>query len=187
MRHAIALAIGLAAALGNVPAQAAGERPLTQQDLNHGYAQVHAGLQQLARSGKLLLVKHESDAVDTVVTTLAKQLGELAGELEQLDRDDERLSLEEDGEAVIERLQDKAIMADRLDVMKPVSGKTGRRFERELLLTYMAGLHQLRFLASELDTADADRRRSAYLGKAVATIDAARRDVEGLLEKDYFR
>lgn len=181
------LAITLAAALGTAPARAGDERPLTQQELNHGYAQVHAGLEQLGRSGKLLLVKHESDAVDEVVSAMTKQMGALAGELEELDRDDERLSLEEDGEAAIERRQDKAIMADRLHAMKPVSGKTGRRFERELLLTYTAGLHQLRFLASELDAADADKRRSAYLGKAVAAIDAARRDIERLLEKDYFR
>lgn len=176
-----------AALFGAATAVAADDRPLTQQDLNHGYAQVHAGLKQLGRGGKLLLVKQESDAVDEVVGGIARRMDELAEGLDRLDREDERLRLDEDGEAAIERLQDKAIMADRFATMKPLSGKTGRAFERELLLSYLSGMHQLRFLASTLDEQDADARRSAYLAKAVREIDRSRDDVQKLLERDYFR
>lgn len=179
--------LGWVALLGAATATAVDERALTQQDLNHGYAQVHAGLKQLGRGGKLLLVKRESDAVDEVITGVAGTMDELAEALAELDRDDGKLRLDDDGEAAIERLQDKAIMADRFATMKPMSGKTGRAFERELLLSYLSGLHQLRFLASTLDEQDADRRRSAYLAKAVGAIDRARDDVQELLERDYFR
>lgn len=178
--------LGCAALFGAATALA-GDRPLTQQDLNHGYAQVHAGLKQLGRGGKLLLVKQESDALDEVIGGVAGRMDELAEGLDRLDREDERLRLDEDGEAAIERLQDKAIMADRFATMKPVSGKTGRAFERELLLSYLSGMHQLRFLASTLDEQDADRRRSAYLAQAVREIDRSRDDVQKLLEREYFR
>ena len=174
-------------ALCAATATAADDGALTQQDLNYGYAQVHAGLKQLGRGGKLLLVKQESDAVDELVGGIAKRMDELAEALEKLDREDRRLRLDEDGEAAIERLQDKAIMADRFAVMKPVSGKTGRAFERELLLSYMSGMHQLRFLASTLDEQDADKARSAFLAQAVKAIDGARDDVQKLLERDYFK
>lgn len=176
-------AVPLAAA----PVALAGDKRLSQQELNYGYASLHDAAKGLRHSDKIFLIKFESDACQAVVTDLSQSMGRLAAALEELDHADPDLRLDADGLPAIETRKRDAVTRARLASFMPLKGRTGVNFERTLLLSESGALNQLQHLIAELDEADPDPRRSAVLQQAHREVTRLYRDVVDLLERQYFR
>ena len=138
----------------------------TQLDLlNQGYSLLYADVSGLKLVDKLLLVKFESDQTHKVVTAISDYAGELAGQLEALAKRYPSLRIDLKPLPEIEQRKQAAAQKARVLSFAPVVGRTGRDFERTLLLTLSGGLNQLRFLAKV--TADEERndeRRKLLIG-----------------------
>ena len=178
-------AIVLVGALLAAPAAAG--KPLSQAELNHGYASLYQAARGLRHSDKIFLVKFESDAVQGVVEDLSGSMDRIAEDLQALAAADPRVKLDDDGNAEIEKRKREAVTRDRLMGFKPITGRTGRDFERTLLLSHSGALNQLQFLVSELDAADPDPQRSAMLQRTHRTVVRLYGEVVALLEREYFR
>ena len=175
----------LAGTLQATPAAAAAA--LSQQELNQGYAALYDAAKGLRHSDKIFLVKFESDAVQGVVEDLSRSMDGITNDLEALAAADPRVKLDDDGIPAIERRKRDAVTRDRLLSFKPLTGRTGKNFERTLLLSESGALNQLQFLVSELDEADPDPQRSALLQRTHRTVVRLYGEVVALLDRDYFR
>jgi hypothetical protein len=180
------LPLALTACLAATPALA-GDKALSQRELNYGYASLYDSARGLRHSDKIFLVKFESEACQAVVKDLSDAMGRIAKNLEALDRDDAALRLDDDGMPELETRKRDAVTRDRLMSFKPVNGRTGMNFERTLLLSESGALNQLQFLISELDAADPDPRRSAVLKEAHAEVVRLYGRVVNLLNREYFK
>lgn len=160
---------------------------LSEQQLNYGYASLYNSVKGLRHSDKIFLFKHESEAVEAVIKDLSDSMGRITAGLEELAQADARLRLDDDGLPVVEQRKRDAVTRDRLLSFKPIRGRTGKNFERTLLLSESGALNQLQFLVQELDEADPDPRRSAFLRKTHREMKRVNADVVGLLEREHFR
>jgi hypothetical protein len=177
---ALALALGLCG-------PAAAEEALSQQELNYGYASLYSACQGLRHSDKIFLIKFETDAVEKAVKDLSRSMDAIGKALEELAKADPKLKLDKDGMPVIETRKRDRVTRGRLLSFKPVAGRTGKDFERTLLLSESAALNQLQALAVELDESDPDARRSAFLKETRKTLLAHYDEIVDLLNREYFR
>src|SRR5687767_13200695 len=134
MNRPISLLLAATVLLGGGPALAADA--LTPRDLNHGYAQLRSIAGTLDFSGKLLLVKLESDAAEAYMKDVSESMEDVANALEELARADPRVKLEDDGLPPIEQRTRKAVTDDLVYSVRPVAGMTGRAWERAFILSH---------------------------------------------------
>lgn len=122
-----------------------------------------------------------------MIKDLSDSMGWITAGLEELAQADARLRLDDDGLPVVEQRKRDAVTRDRLLSFKPIRGRTGKNFERTLLLSESGALNQLQFLVQELDEADPDPRRSAFLKKTHRELKRVYAEVVALLEREHFR
>jgi nicotinamide riboside kinase len=79
-----------------------------------------------------------------------------------------------------------AIVWDRVADMAPIVGKTGKEYERTLLVSVIGPINSMRFLADVLREAETDKARQAFLGKVKDRFDGLFNRLVRLLEQDYF-
>jgi len=70
--------------------------------------------------------------------------------------------------------------------MAPIQGKTGKAFERALLLSQAGVLNNLRFLTQVIKDDEKSNQRKAFLSEAHARLDDLYQRVLNLLEREYF-
>lgn len=183
---AMLLTLSACAALGGK--KDLSERPVSEKNrvLSGGYGQLYEAASGLKLIDKLLLVKVESDEFDRVITAISTYAGELSEQLEQLDKDYPSLSIDKTYLPEMEVAKRKAAANARIKDLAPVVGRTGKDFERTLLLTESGGLNQQRYLAEVMIEAETSEQRKQFLrGVAKRYTELYRMDVE-LLNKSYF-
>jgi hypothetical protein len=70
--------------------------------------------------------------------------------------------------------------------MAPVVGKTGKAFERALLLSQVGVLNNIRFLAEVVKDAEKSEQRKVLLEEVRTRLNGLFQRVIDLLEQDYF-
>jgi hypothetical protein len=135
---------------------------------------------------KLLLVKYESDKVEAVIDDVAQSAAKLAQGLETLAKKEPRLNLKNPGLPAIEVKTRTSIQQDLVAQLAPIAGKTGRHFERTLLLSQSVVLNHLRHLIEHVHDAERQEERRAFLDRTHKTFDQLYERVNRLLEAHYF-
>lgn len=183
---ALLLALSACAALGGK--KDLSERPVGEKNrvLSGGYGQLYEAASGLKLIDKLLLVKVESDEFDRVITAISTYAGELSEQLEKLDKDYPSLSIDKTYLPELEVAKRKAASTARIKDLAPFVGRTGKDFERTLLLTESGAINQQKFLAEVMIEAETSEQRKTFLrGVAKRYGELYRMDVE-LLNKSYF-
>lgn len=156
------------------------------QELSYGYGQMYKTASGLKHLKKMLHVKVESGKVSTLIEDIAGYADKLAGQLEKLDREYPGLRIDDPGLPEVETKRRKAVVWDQVFIMAPIVGKTGKDFERTLLLSQAGVLNNVRFLAEVIKDSEKSDQRKTFLAEAKTRLDDLYQRVVKLLEQEYF-
>jgi len=155
-------------------------------ELSYGYGQLYKTASGLKHVKTALHVKVESRTINALVGDISNYAEQLTGQLEKLDRDYPALRIDDPGLPEIEMKRRKAVVWDQVFLMAPIEGKTGKAFERALLLSQAGVLNNLRFLAQVIKDDEKSNQRKAFLTETHTRLDDLYQRVVSLLEKEYF-
>jgi hypothetical protein len=177
----IAIAVGMSAC------SATKQQPVPVTDghrtVAEGYSLLYGTTSQQKDLKKLLSLKFESDAVDTLISELADYTGELSAQLEDMARRYPALTVDKQFLPVVEVKTREAISQETTAEFKSTKGKD---FERRLLLNQLTALGQEKNMAKvmvELETAE---ERRAFWRKTQQRFETLHGKVWRLLSEQYF-
>lgn len=182
-RWLLALALAVVASACSATRQQAVPAADGHRTVAEGYSLLYGITSQQKDLGKLLSVKLESDAVDTVISEIADYAGELSAQLEDMTRRYPALTVEQRFLPVVEVRTREAIAQETAAEFKSTKGTD---FERRLLLSQLSALGQEKNMARvmvELETAD---ERRAFWRKAQQRFETLHGKVWRLLSEQYF-
>lgn len=148
-----------------------------------GYSLVYGIASQQKDMKKLLWIKRESDPVDKVISAIADYTGELTTQLEDMAKRYPALTVQTQFLPTVEVKMRESVAAA---TTKEFLDSSGKDFERRLLLKQLTALETEQHLSKvmvELETAD---ERRAFWRGVEKRFGELRRDVEGLLQREYF-
>jgi len=146
----------------------------------HGYALLHEILEQERHVSKLLIIKEEREALETVIDAIAETCGTAYERLEELAEESPRLELSDTGLPLEEVRTRQAIAATRRDQLLASSG---REFELQLLWSQNEALTYAAHLADTLARREADPARLAFVRALWKDLTRLQEDVQALLRR----
>lgn len=170
------LAVSLACA-GTDPSTRAQRAPTAS---GHGYALLHAILEQEKQVSQLLIIKRDREALGSVIDEIAETCGSASKQLETLAARSPRLDLSDTGLPAEEVQTRLAIGATRRDLLL---ASTGNELELQLLLTQVEALTYAGHLADTLSRSEPDPERLAFVRALWKDLSNLLYDVQGLLRR----
>jgi hypothetical protein len=146
----------------------------------HGYALLYELLGQERHVSKLLLIKQERDALETVIDAIAETSGTAYDRLEELSQQSPRLDLSDTGLPAEEIRTRQAIAATRQDQLLAASG---RELELQLLWAQNEALTYMAHLADTLARSESDPARLAFVRALWKDSTRLLEDVQALLRR----
>lgn len=156
------------------------------RELSYGYGQLYKTASGLKHLKTALRVKAESDKVASLIEDISSYAEKLTAQLEKLDREYPSLRIDDSGLPEMEAKRRKAVVWDQIFVMAPIVGKSGKDFERTLLLSQAGVLNNVRFLAEVIKDAEKSDARRSLLQEIQIRLNGLYQRVIRLLEQDYF-
>jgi hypothetical protein len=126
----------------------------------HGYALLYQILGQERQVPKLLIIKEERPALESVIDAIGETCGTAYERLEQLAKQNPRIDLADTGLPAAELRTREAIAATRRDQLLAASG---REFELQLLWSQNEALTYAAHLADTLSRSEPDATRLAFV------------------------
>ena len=170
----VAISLGCASAPPPAPPRAVGAAS------RHGYALLYQILGQERQVSKLLIIKQERDALETVIDAISEDCGAAYDRLGELAKETPRLDLSDTGLPVAELRTREAIAATRQDQLLAASG---RELELQLLLSQNEALTYSAHLADTLARSEPDPARLAYVRALWKDLTSRLHDVQSLLRQ----
>lgn len=196
----ILLLSGLAASCGHLgkASQPSGDETATERtkapdltkqrlELSEGYSMLYRDASNLDLSKLILKVKFESDAMKAFVTDVAEAGGQLKQDLERISKNYPGVRIDLDPLPEMEKRKRAAVAKDRAKYFAPVVGRSGREYERTVLLSYANGLNHERHLCQVLAEAEPEASLKKVLLNAGKRYDGLYDRVTAMLEKEYFK
>jgi hypothetical protein len=162
---------------------------LSQQRLilAEGYSMLHKDAFTISSVRGLLLVKQESDEFNKVVSEVAEYGGKLKEELERLAKAYPGVRIDLDPLPEMEKRKRFATGWDKFKDVAPVTGKSGKEWERILLISLTNGLNQERHLAEEMAKEEPNEQLKKFLLEQEAAMTKLWERGEALLERRYYK
>jgi hypothetical protein len=153
------------------------------QLVSEGYTLMYDAASKLKFGDELLLVKIEADPVDEFISDISTYAGDLQGQFEELAERDPVVKLDLELLPAMEVMTRDSVTGERVPDLLSRSGKD---FERLLLLTQSGALNQSRHLARVMVDTETDPERKALWQEIQAQLDDLYDRTVNLLEQDYF-
>ena len=151
--------------------------------VSEGYSLMYDAASKLKFGDELLLVKIEADPVDEIISDISTYAADLQDQFEELAERDPVVKLDLDLLPAMEVMTRDSVAGERVPDLLSRSGKD---FERLLLLTQSGTLNQSRHLARVMvDTETNPERKALWLG-IQARLDHLYDRTVSLLQQDYF-
>ena len=157
-----------------------------RQVLSEGYSILYQDARKFDASELVLLVKAESDAMKKLVSSVAEMGDEMTKDLERIAKDYPGVRIDLDPLPEMEKRKRKAVGMTRAKEFAPVVGKSGREYERTVLLSFANGLNHERHLCKVMAEAETDAGLKKFLLDTETKYDALYEAAMTLLEKEYF-
>ena len=170
----VAASLGCASSGGPSRTQEARASP------GHGYALLYEILGQERQVSRLLVIKGEREALETIIQAIAETCGKAYERLEALGKADPGLELADTGLPSEEVKTRKAIAATRRDQLLAASG---RELELQLLLTQNEALTYMVHLADTLSRSESDPARLAFVRDLWKDLTQLQEDVLALVRQ----
>ena len=170
----------LAASIGCASSGEPGPARETHASSGHGYALLYEMLGQERQVSRLLLIKGERKALETVIQAIAKTCSQAYERLEALAKADPGLDLVDAGLPSEETRTRQAIASTRRDQLLAASG---RELELQLLLSQNEALTYMAHLADTLSRSEADPARLAFVRELWKDLTLLQEDVLALVRR----
>lgn len=170
----------LAALLGCAGTTAPSSRPRPAAPTGHGWALLHEILGQERQVSKLLLIKEERRALESVIDAIAETCDGAYEQVEELAEQDPRLDLSDTGLPAEELRTREAIAATRRDQLL---AEGGRDFEIQLLWSQNEALTYASHLADTLARSEPNAARLAFVRELWKDLTRLQHDVQALLRR----
>src|SRR5918996_5445661 len=151
--------------------------------VSEGYSLMYDAASKLRFGDELLLVKIEADPVDGIISDISTYAADLQGQFEELAERDPVVKLDLELLPAMEVMTRDSVAGERVPDLLSRSGKD---FERLLLLTHSGALNQSRHLARVMVDTETDPERKALWQEIQARLDDLYDRTVNLLEQDYF-
>jgi hypothetical protein len=152
----------VAALLGCASSGAPGRAQPARASSGHGYALLFAILGQERQVAKLLLIKGERDALETIIEAIAETSDQAYERLEAFAKADPSLDLADTGLPIEELRTRESIATARSEQLLAASGS---ELELQLLLSQNEALTYMAHLADTLSRRESDPARLAFVRK----------------------
>jgi hypothetical protein len=179
-RGQILLSLLLAASLGCANAGAPSSPREEPTASRHGYALLHEILGQERQVSKLLLIKDERRALESVIDAIAEICGDAYERLEELAQESPRIDLSDTGLPAEEVRTRRAIAATRREQLLTASG---RELELQLLWSQNEALTYAAHLTDTLARNESEAARLAFLRTLWRDLTRLQPDVQALLRR----
>lgn len=154
--------------------------------LSEGYSLLHRDASSLTLSGLILHVKIESAKVNEIVVAVSEFGGELKAQLERIDRDYPGVRIDLDPLPEMEKRKRWAIGEDRARYFAPGVGRSGREYERTILIGLVNGINHERHMCEVMAEVEPDAGLKKFLLDTERRYDGLYDRVTALLEAEYF-
>lgn len=155
--------------------------------LSEGYSLLYRDASSLDRAELILYAKIESTKVDEIVTATSDWGRELKSGLERIGRDYPGVRIDLDPLPELEKRKRWAIGVDRARDFAPLIGRSGREYERTVLIGLLNGFNHERHLCRVMREVETDAGLNDFLEDAADHFDGLYDRVEGLLEAEYYK
>jgi hypothetical protein len=159
----------------------------TRRVLAEGYSMLNKDSFTISSVRGLLYVKQESDDFDRYVTAVSEYGSQLHDDLQRLSKEYPAVRTDLDPLPVLEKRKRLATGWDKFKDVAPVTGKSGRAWERTLLISLVNGLNQERHLAEEMAKIEPNAQLQKWLREQEAAMTKFWEQGEALLEKRYYK
>lgn len=174
---------------GSMPITGANVNGATQEQnrvLSQGYSQLYQMLSGMQHLNKANYLKVESDKVEAMNEAIASSAAAVVDQLEKLAEDYPSLTIKDTGLPELEQKKRRAIRMDRIRDLAPIVGRTGKDYERTLLVIEAGLLNSARFLAEVIKEEERDEKRAEMMARTKERFDGLFNRILKLLEQDYF-
>lgn len=154
--------------------------PQARANAGHGYALLYAILAQEKQVSQLLIIKHDRQALGTVIDAIAQTCGTAYDRLGTLAEQSPRIDLKDTGLPGDELRTRELIAATRRDLLLASSGI---ELELQLLLTQNEALTYAAHLADTLSRSEPDPERLAFVRTLWKDLTGLLFDVQALLRR----
>lgn len=155
--------------------------------LSEGYSLLYRDASSFDLSALILYAKFESKKVHELVTAVSDFGGALKADLERIDRDYPGVRVDLDPLPELEKRKRRAIGEDRARYFAPGIGRSGREYERTMLIGLLNGINHERHLCEVMAEAETDAGLEDFLLDTGRRYDGLHDRIEALLEAEYFR
>jgi hypothetical protein len=170
----------VAALLGCASSGAPNRAQQARAASGHGYALLFAILEQERQVAKLLLIKEERDALETIIQAIAETCDQAYERLEAFAKADPRLDLADTGLPIEELRTRESIAATRSEQLLAASGS---ELELQLLLNQNEALTYMAHLADTLSRRESDPARLAFVRELWGNLTRLQDDVLSLARR----
>jgi hypothetical protein len=155
--------------------------------LSEGYSILRHDAETLTRTKLILYTKSETGEFDELITAVSAFGSKLRDDLVRIDRDYPGVRVDLDPLPELEKRKRFATGFDKVVDFAPVVGKSGREYERTVLISVANGLNQERHLVLELTKAETDAGLKDFLRGVQTKMDVLYERAENLLRKRHYR
>lgn len=160
----------------------------TRRDqLDDGYSALYSQLDGIAQVDKILYAKVESDDVQRVVEDVTGYCGQLAERLVTLSDQFPALDIRRDYMSPVIKAALEAQKKGTLKTFAPVVGKSGKVFERGLLIRLLGAVDQPRYLTQVLADQEPNAALRQIMQNASQHFAGLFDEINDLLTKRFYR
>jgi hypothetical protein len=158
-----------------------------RQILNEGYSLLHQDATKLNLTELILYVKSESDTFKGVLKDVAAFAGKVEADLERIEKEYPAVNLDLDPLPVMEKRKRWDIGKDRVIDFAPGIGRSGREYERTVLISLLNGINHERHMCKVMAKEEPEASLKKFLTDTEQGYDVFYNRIEALLNKEYFR
>lgn len=121
-----------------------------QRQLNYGYALIYNTVKGFQKLNILIAIKKENEDTHAFIKDLKDTCKKIEEQMEELKKSYPNLSYDDTGKPKVMEIKSKDQGQDRLQEFLPFVGKTGKDFDRSLILFVSFSLNEIKYIAQAL-------------------------------------
>jgi hypothetical protein len=121
-----------------------------QRQLNYGYALTYQTAKGFQKLNTLMAIKLESKDTHAFIKDLVDTCKKIQDQLDEFKKTYPNLNFEDTGKPKVMEIKSKDQKRDRIDEFLPIVGKTGKDFDRSLILFVSFSLNEIKYIVQAL-------------------------------------
>lgn len=157
------------------------------RQLNYGYALLYQAFDSMQKLNLALTLKKETQQIHDTVKDLTETTKGFKNKFDELKKDYPNLNFDDTGRPMVLEKKGKAQGKERTSEYMPIVGKTGKDYERSLLLFLATALNELKFISQEMGTMEKNEGLQKFLAEINSNMTRLEDSVLKILNERYFK